>query len=152
MGVLQRIAPGRSITPETNLDDLGLSSLERVELMTEIERIRGGSVDESAVAQARSVSELLSLQERKEAEPAGAESFPRWSRSWPAGPKETPMPAERINHRCECGASFVGHSVPPRMLREIYEQHWLPHHQGDGHRKLAKGERRPRRKATEMDR
>src|SRR5690606_24485472 len=84
MGVLQRIAPGRAITPETNLDDLGLSSLERVELMTEIERIRGGSVDESAVAQARSVSELLSLQERKEAEPAGAESFPRWSRSWPA--------------------------------------------------------------------
>ena len=83
MAALQRIAPGRPITPETSLEELGLSSLERVELMTEIEKLRGGRVDEAAMSEARRVSELLSLESAPAAEPT-ATAYPRWTRSLPA--------------------------------------------------------------------
>ncbi len=57
--LLRRLAPGRTITPETTLEDLGLSSLERVELMSGIEQRLGGARDEAAFAGARRVSDLL---------------------------------------------------------------------------------------------
>ncbi len=87
MAALARLAPGRRITPETSLEDLGLSSLERVQLMTEIERLRGGPVDETAMSEARHVAELLALsaKEMEGGQPAPAEPhserYPRWNRS-----------------------------------------------------------------------
>jgi long-chain acyl-CoA synthetase len=36
--ILQKYAPGRTITPETTLDELGLSSLDRVQLMMDLEQ------------------------------------------------------------------------------------------------------------------
>ena len=46
--LLQKYAPGRTITPETTLDELGLSSLDRVQLMMELEQKRSTDVDEDA--------------------------------------------------------------------------------------------------------
>ncbi len=79
--LLRKLAPGRTITPETTLEDLGLSSLERVELMSGIEQRLGGARDEAAFAGARRVSDLLDI---PAAPPETIENFPRWSRSFAA--------------------------------------------------------------------
>jgi long-chain acyl-CoA synthetase len=79
LDLLRKLAPGRTITPETTLEDLGLSSLERVELMSGIEQKLGGARDEAAFAGARRVSDLLNM-------PAAPldqddENYPRWGNS-----------------------------------------------------------------------
>ena len=90
-GVLARFAPGRAITPETTVDELGLSSLERVELMMALEEAFQVTVDEGRFGEARTVADLETLT-RPEVAPAGAgppahvattESFefPLWNQS-----------------------------------------------------------------------
>ena len=46
--VLARYAPGRTVGPGTTIDALGLSSLERVELMVALEDRFQTTIDESA--------------------------------------------------------------------------------------------------------
>jgi long-chain acyl-CoA synthetase len=77
-GLLARRAPGRSITPSTTLDELGLTSLERIELMIDLERHTGQAVDEAAFSRAETVADLYSL---PSAGAAGAVEFPSWNRS-----------------------------------------------------------------------
>jgi long-chain acyl-CoA synthetase len=78
IGLLRKYAPGRAITPEMTLEELGLSSLERVELMSGIEQLSGGARDEGAFAGAKHVSDLLNLPAAPE---RTTEDYPRWSRS-----------------------------------------------------------------------
>ncbi len=75
--LLQKYAPGRTITPETTLDELGLSSLDRVQLMMELEQKRSTDVDEDAFSSAATVAELA------RPAPARAEpiQFPAYNRS-----------------------------------------------------------------------
>ena len=47
--ILARFAPGRTIEPTTTIDELGLSSLERVELMMALEEAFQVTVDEGGV-------------------------------------------------------------------------------------------------------
>lgn len=83
-GLLARYAAGRAVDASTSLDDLGLSSLDRVELMVALEQKLGQPVDEQAFSQARTVADL----ERLRAQPAAATEtesaveFPRWNRHW----------------------------------------------------------------------
>ncbi|MCU1340056.1 MAG: AMP-dependent synthetase and ligase [Bryobacterales bacterium] len=79
--LLRDLAPGRTITPDTTLEELGLSSLERVELLSGIEQRLGGARDEAAFAGAQRVSDLLKI---PPAPHEAAEDYPRWSRSLPA--------------------------------------------------------------------
>lgn len=71
---------GRAINPESSLDDLGLSSLDRIQFAMEVERSTGTRVAEKQFAQARTVRELLQA-------PAAAGpinepiEFPEWNRS-----------------------------------------------------------------------
>ncbi len=58
LDVVARYAPGRAITESTTLDQLGLTSLDRVELMIDLERHLDTSVDESALAGSRTLGEL----------------------------------------------------------------------------------------------
>src|SRR6185436_15639562 len=53
--VLERFAPGRTITAQTTIDELGLTSLERVELMMALEESFQVTVDEVAFTAARTV-------------------------------------------------------------------------------------------------
>ena len=54
VAVLERFAPGRTIRPATTIDELGLSSLERVELMMALEEaLPGRRVDEAALRAGR---------------------------------------------------------------------------------------------------
>ncbi|MPZ17523.1 MAG: AMP-binding protein [Luteitalea sp.] len=60
--IVGRFASGRSaISDETTLDELGLSSLERVELMMALEERFQTTIDEAAYAGVRTVADLRSL-------------------------------------------------------------------------------------------
>jgi long-chain acyl-CoA synthetase len=75
--LLRRYAPDRTITPETTLDQLGLSSLDRVELMLDLEEQFDISVDESVLTGTRTVSALHEM-----STPPSAPEFPTWNRRW----------------------------------------------------------------------
>jgi long-chain acyl-CoA synthetase len=83
--LIGRFARGRSVSGATTLEELGLSSLERVELMVALEDKFSTRLDEARFAEAGSVAELKHL---VEAGPAVEEAeepvdFPAWNRSWP---------------------------------------------------------------------
>jgi long-chain acyl-CoA synthetase len=83
--LIARFARGREVSASTTLDDLGLSSLERVELMVALEDRFQTRIDEGHFAGAHSVGQLKPLVEQ-EASPEAVEpsaDFPTWTRSWP---------------------------------------------------------------------
>jgi long-chain acyl-CoA synthetase len=77
---------GRSdISSETTIEELGLSSLERVELMVAMEDAFQTRIDEGAFAAAGNVAQLKSIVETgtaAESAPAEPVDFPRWNRRW----------------------------------------------------------------------
>jgi long-chain acyl-CoA synthetase len=88
--VVARFAPGRAVLPATTLEELGLSSLERVELMMALEEAFQVTIDESRFASAKTVSDLAPLTQPLETGGAAAVTttetiaFPSWNRSLPA--------------------------------------------------------------------
>jgi long-chain acyl-CoA synthetase len=92
--VVARFAPGRTIEPSTTIDELGLSSLERVELMMALEEALQVTVEEGAFAAATTVADLEALTRPIDApvaphavvapRPSGGVEpidFPSWNRS-----------------------------------------------------------------------
>jgi long-chain acyl-CoA synthetase len=103
--VLARFIPDREITDATTLEELGLSSLDRVELLMALEEAFQVTLDESALTQTRTVGELKSvvgsgnsgsdsnqnLNRNLNPHPGTPEprhpgtpnfAFPSWNRSW----------------------------------------------------------------------
>ena len=78
-GVLARFVGDRKLRPETTIEELGLSSLERVELMVALEERAQTRIDEGRFAEARSVSDLQAL---VAAEPAAAETGNESAADW----------------------------------------------------------------------
>ena len=78
--IVSRYAPGRAVCSGTTLDELGLSSLERVELMMAIEQSLGATLDESQSLAARTVGDLRPALDRPGA-PREPIAFPSWNRS-----------------------------------------------------------------------
>jgi long-chain acyl-CoA synthetase len=83
------------VTDATPIDELGLSSLERVELLMTLEDRLQVTIDESAYASARSIGDLRRLAEMPRLPEAGPSvgtpaaaaepvKFPTWNRRWPA--------------------------------------------------------------------
>ncbi len=75
------------VTAATTIEELGLSSLDRVELMVALEDAFQTRLDESAFAEVRTFGELQALVQRSstaDAPPAEPVDFPAWNRSWPA--------------------------------------------------------------------
>jgi long-chain acyl-CoA synthetase len=83
IGLLKRYAPDRVITAETTLDELGLSSLDRVQLQMEMEQQLDTAIDEGSFTAARTVADLTRPAEAAPA-PEIPLQFPSWSRAWPA--------------------------------------------------------------------
>jgi long-chain acyl-CoA synthetase len=81
IGLLQRYAPDRAITPETTLDELGLSSLDRVQLLMEMEQKLDTAIDEGSFTASRTVADLTKPADAAPASEAPLE-FPSWNRSW----------------------------------------------------------------------
>jgi long-chain acyl-CoA synthetase len=75
-GVLGRYAA------ETPVAELGLSSLERIELMMELEQQGDGSIDEAAFTAAKTVGDLAALARQPRAPAPEPFEFPKWNRSW----------------------------------------------------------------------
>jgi long-chain acyl-CoA synthetase len=61
--IVSRFAAGRELKPDTTLDELGLSSLVRVELSMALEEAFQITIDESALAEAKSIGDLKRLVE-----------------------------------------------------------------------------------------
>jgi long-chain acyl-CoA synthetase len=83
--LLAKYVKDRVVTPELTLDELGLTSLDRIELMMALEDRARVTLSESAVSEARTVGDIRRLAERAAetgAMPKEAFSFPRWNR-WP---------------------------------------------------------------------
>ena len=81
-GLVARYAHGRALSPETSLEELGLSSLERVELMVALEEHGQGAVDEARFARARTLRDLEALAGAAGATEATADwKMPTWNRS-----------------------------------------------------------------------
>ena len=59
--VIARYASGRDLTNDTTLDELGLSSLDRVEMMMALEEAFQTTLDESALAEAKTIADLKGL-------------------------------------------------------------------------------------------
>ncbi len=79
--ILRRYAPDRAITPETTLDQLGLSSLDRVQLLMELEQQTDLPVDEGRLAAARTVADLANPAPVTAAQETEPFDFPSWNRS-----------------------------------------------------------------------
>jgi long-chain acyl-CoA synthetase len=76
--IIQKYAPGRAITPETTLDELGLSSLDRVQLMMDLEQKLSTEIDERAFSSVKKIADLA----RAAPAPAAPIQFPTYNRSW----------------------------------------------------------------------
>jgi long-chain acyl-CoA synthetase len=75
------------LSPTTTIEELGLSSLERVELMVALEDAFHTHLDEGAFAGARDLRDLRGVVERaavSDAPPPEPVNFPAWNRSLPA--------------------------------------------------------------------
>jgi long-chain acyl-CoA synthetase len=67
---------------ETPIAELGLSSLERIELMMALEQQGEGSLDEAAFTAAKTVGDLTALARQPRAPTPEPFEFPKWNRSW----------------------------------------------------------------------
>jgi long-chain acyl-CoA synthetase len=82
--LLARYAAGRQIAPDTTFDELGLSSLERVELMVALEDRFQTTIDEARFSSAKTVGDLAALVRSPAAAPDDeVVDFPRWTRRQP---------------------------------------------------------------------
>ncbi|MDA1183876.1 MAG: AMP-binding protein [Acidobacteria bacterium] len=83
--LIARFAGDRDVSATTTLDDLGLSSLERVELMVALEDKFQTRIDEARFADVHDLRQLKELVEQdspsEQVEPVV--DFPTWTRAWP---------------------------------------------------------------------
>jgi long-chain acyl-CoA synthetase len=81
--LLGRYAPGRRLNPETSFEELGLSSLDRIELVTSLEDETKVALSESLLADVRTVGELRRALAHATlaASPAEPARFPTWTRT-----------------------------------------------------------------------
>ncbi len=85
--LLAKYSGRTDLAPGTTLEELGLSSLERVELMVALEDTFHTHLDEAAFAGARNLHDLRGVVERaasSEAAPREPVEFPSWNRTLPA--------------------------------------------------------------------
>jgi len=82
--LLERWTAGRNVAASTSLDDLGLSSLDRVELLVALEQKLGQPVDESLFASAKTIADVAALQSGQLtlARAAAPFRYPTWNRHW----------------------------------------------------------------------
>jgi long-chain acyl-CoA synthetase len=129
IGILRKYAPDREITPETTLDQLGLSSLDRVQLLMELEQKLDSPVDEASFTAARTVGELTHPVAAAATEPEPFE-FPSWNRSWPvrwlrrAAQETILLPLTRIFARVQpAGLENLKNLQPPVIFAPNHQSH-----------------------------
>jgi long-chain acyl-CoA synthetase len=81
--LLKRWSAGRAVNSSTSLEALGLSSLDRVELLVALEQKLGAPVDESVFSRVKTVADIGALRstDTTRAE-RRAFKYPHWNRHW----------------------------------------------------------------------
>jgi long-chain acyl-CoA synthetase len=115
--VLRRFVSTRDIFPETTLEALGLSSLERVELMMALEEAFETTIDEAAFSGVRTVGELSALVGTAGAR--GREAGDQKSEAAPRAAGLRPLAAEPIDF------PSWNRSLPARAIRRISLPTWI---------------------------
>jgi long-chain acyl-CoA synthetase len=83
--VIARYTGGRELTPGSTLEEMGLSSLERIEMMVALEEALNTTIEETAFSNVKTIGDL----ERLTATPSTTElapepvEFPSWNRALP---------------------------------------------------------------------
>ena len=80
--VLAKYAGRSDLPSSTTIEELGLSSLERVELMVALEDAFQTPIDEGQFAEARDIGQLRALIEQPPTDEKAPVEFPAWNRSW----------------------------------------------------------------------
>jgi long-chain acyl-CoA synthetase len=127
--IIRRYAPHRDITQDTNLEELGLSSLEMVELMVELEAQFNTTVDEAAFTKAQRVGDLQKLISLTT--PAGEEmTLVEWNRGLAARVVRRlvlgglALPLTRIcAHLRVVGAEMIGELKGPAIFASNHQSH-----------------------------
>ena len=83
--VIARYAGGRDLSRSATLEEMGLSSLERIEMMVALEEALNTTIDETAFSNVKTLADLERLTSAPQsAEPAPEPvDFPSWNRSLP---------------------------------------------------------------------
>jgi long-chain acyl-CoA synthetase len=83
--IVARFGRGRAPAPGTTLEELGLSSLERIEMMVALEDALNTNLDERTFAEASTMADLqrLAAAGPREEPVTAALAFPSWNRSAP---------------------------------------------------------------------
>jgi long-chain acyl-CoA synthetase len=123
LAILQRFAPGRTIEPTTTIDELGLSSLERVELMMALEEAFQVTVDEGAFTAAATVADLEALTrpvawDRTGPEPGSDPGGARARGQTPAGTADGVRPQSLV-------FPSWNRSLPVRTIRRASLPTWI---------------------------
>jgi long-chain acyl-CoA synthetase len=92
--IVSELAHRDSVTGDTTLDELGLSSLERIELMTALEEQFETTIDEAEFSEVRTVGDLEALVRR--GEPVAAEAGTRRGQVSQPEARPAPPPSERM--------------------------------------------------------
>ena len=79
--VIRKFTGGRAVTSASSLDDLGLSSLDRIQLLMELERRTGAPIDEASFANARTVADLANAKPALAGSAEERFEYPEWHRS-----------------------------------------------------------------------
>ena len=82
--IIRKYAGTRNVSAASSLDELGLSSLDRIQLLMELEQRTGNRIDESQLAQARTVADLTKAPPAGTATASESFEFPEWNRKAPA--------------------------------------------------------------------
>lgn len=84
--VLSKFSGARALSGDTTIEGLGLSSLDRIELMMALETRLGTRLDETRFAGAKTLDDLRTLVTTPPAPEAAHEpvDYPTWNRAWPA--------------------------------------------------------------------
>jgi long-chain acyl-CoA synthetase len=84
--LLERYAGDHALSAPVPLDELGIGSLDRIELSMAIAERTGGEVSDAAVAACRTVDDLrhLAAAAVDTSAPAATDVFARWASRWPA--------------------------------------------------------------------
>ena len=83
--MIARYTGGRELTPGATLEEMGLSSLERIEMMVALEEALNTTIDETAFSNVKTIGDLARLTGAPGAtEPAPEPvEFPSWNRALP---------------------------------------------------------------------
>jgi len=92
--IVQKFSIDRQVSNKTNLQELGLSSIEKIELLMALEQASDRTLDESLLAETSTIGELEDLlgqlsktpnvEHNQENSRPPISVFPSWSQKWPA--------------------------------------------------------------------